>query len=235
MGQRGGPGGQKGGPGGQGDGQGGRGPGGKGVDNTTQAGATAQLAAAAKDIETAKTDLTAAKGKMDTTQVEALLAKADGLYSQADGFLKASDFVKASGYAAAAKDVVRSATELMENELGTALPSAANRPARPAQATAPADGGKAMASHQLANVYNQIVRAGTEAKANATITDAASFVTSAQDLYKKAYDLYNAGEYEKAAKTGQAAGDLAHVVESLMRANGVQPTNQPETVPAPNF
>lgn len=222
--------GNHGGPGGKGDPGDHAGPGAA----ATLASATSELASTSQKITTAKTDLAYAKGKMDTAQVEALIAKADGLYTQADTALKASEFAKASTYARAAKDVVSAATDLMSSALGTALPSAANRPARPTAPTAATetDGGKARVSRELSRTYQELVNAATEAKANSS-SDVSFYLTTSQQFYKQAYDLYNAGKFDQASQVVRPIKNLLHAADSLLHLN--EQPNQPVTVPAPTF
>ncbi len=176
---------------------------------------------------------------MDLTTVNSLIDKASALQGQAQSALTANNLTQASGYARAAEDALRSADDLIVASIGTTgLPSAANRPARPTPTTAPtADQQKARSSNELAHAYQGIVNATNSVKANSTAAgDLSFYISTAQGLYKQAYDLYNAGKYDQANRTVHAAEGVARIADDLLHAAGVTPAGpQPVPVPAPNF
>ncbi len=230
----------QGGPQGQ-PGQGGPGRGGPGMGQgpqgtPTTASVTDELTRIGQELTSVKADRDFANGKMDLATVNALIDKATAYQGQAQS-LAASDATKASGYARAAMDSLHSARDLIVAAIGTTgLPSAANRPAPQTPATQPtADQQKARASNDLAHAYQDIVNDGTTAKANGGIGDLGFFVTTAQTLYKQAYDLYNAGKYDQASRTAHVAQSVGRTVNDLLRANGVTTAPAIVTVPAPNF
>lgn len=221
----------------------GHGPGGPdkgGMRTPTTASVTTQINNLTQAITRAKADRDFANGKMDLTTVNSLIDKASALQAQAQSALTANTLTLASGDARAASEALRSADDLIVASIGTTgLPSAANRPARPAPATTPtADQQKARSSNELARAYQGIVNVTNTVKANSSSTagDLSFYVTTAQGLYKQAYDLYNAGKYDQASQTVHAAEGVAHIADELLRAAGVTPTG-PQTVPvpAPNF
>lgn len=236
-----------GGPGGPG-GQQGRGPGGPGMGQPpgppTTASVTTEISNLTQAITSVKADRDFANGKMDLTTVNGLIDKAGTLQTQARSSLTANNLTQAGGYAHAAQDAVRSADDLIIASIGTTgLPSAANRPAPPAnapsatQATPTADQQKARSSNELAHSYQSIVDTTNRVKAsNNAAGDLSYYVTTAQGLYKQAYDLYNAGKYDQASRTVRAADGVARIADDLLRAAGVTPAGpQLVPVPAPNF
>jgi TolA-binding protein len=190
-----------------------------------------------------KADSDFANGKMDLTTVSALINQATALQTQAQTALTANNLTLASGDARAAESALRSADDLIVASIGTTgLPSAANRPARPTPTTPTttptADQQKARSSNELARTYKQIVDEGNTVKANSSTAagDLSFYITTAQGLYKQAYDLYNAGKYDQASQTVRAAGSVAGIAGELLRAAGVTPTSpQVVPVPAPTF
>ncbi|MDQ6603373.1 MAG: hypothetical protein M3176_02895 [Chloroflexota bacterium] len=221
---------------------GGRGPGGtgKGQQQTpTAASVTTQITNLTQAITNAKADRDFANGKMDLTTVNSLIDRASTLQTQAQSALTANNLTLAGGDARAAQGALRSADDLIVASIGTTgLPSAANRPARPAPTTTPtADQQKARASNELARAYQGIVNETNTAKANSTAAgDLSFYVTTAQGLYKQAYDLYNAGKYDQASQTVRAAEGVARIADDLLHAAGVTPVGpQAVPVPAPNF
>ena len=228
------------GPGGRGmDGNGPRGgPGGRGSATPTTASVTADLTRLTQELTSIKADRDFANGKTDLSIVNSLIDRASTLQGQAQTASTANDLTKASGYARAAMGSIQSARQLIEAAIGTTgLPSAATRPAPPTPQTTPtADQLKARASNDLARAYQDIVNAGTVARANGSAGDLGFYVTTAQNLYKQAYDLYNGGKSEQASRTAHAAQEIAHITNDLLRANGVTQAAPPVvTVPAPNF
>ena len=214
------------------------GPGKDGAQTPTTASITTEISNVTQAITRVKADRDFATGKMDLTTVNSLIDKANALQGQAQAALTANNLTQASGDAHAAQSAARSADDLIVASIGTTgLPSAANRPARPVPQTAPtADQQKARASNELARAYQEIVSATNSAKANSTAGDLSFYSTTAQGLYKQAYDLYNAGKYNQASRTVHAAEGIAHITGDLLRAAGVMPAGpQVVPVPAPNF
>lgn len=231
QGQPGGPGQRGGGPGGPGRGQ---------PQTPTTASVTTELGNLTQETTSVKADRDFANGKMDLTTVNALIDKASALQTQAQSALTANNLTLASGDAHAAESALHSADDLIVAGIGTTgLPSAANRPARPAPATPPtADQQKARSSNELARGYQDIVNVTSTVKANSgsAAGDLSFYVTTAQGLYKQAYDLYNAGKYDQASQTVRAAEGVARIAGDLLRAAGVTPAGpQAVPVPAPNF
>jgi hypothetical protein len=227
-------------------GQGLGGPGGPGRGQPqapTTASVTTEISNLTKTLTSVKADSDFANGKMDLTTVSALINQATTLQTQAQTALTANNLTLASGEARAAESALRSADDLIVASIGTTgLPSAANRPARPTPttptATPTADQQKARSSNELARTYQQIVDAGNTVKANSSTAagDLSFYITTAQGLYKQAYDLYNAGKYDQASQTVRAAGSVAGIAGELLRAAGVTPTGpQVVPVPAPTF
>lgn len=216
------------------------GPGKGGMRTPTTASVTTEITNLTQAITSAKADRDFANGKMDLTTVNSLIDKASALQGQAQSALTATNLTQASGYARAASEALHSADDLIVASIGTTgLPSAANRPARPAPTTPPtADQQKARSSNELARAYQDIVNETNTVKANSSSAagDLSFYVTTAQGLYKQAYDLYNAGKYDQASQTVRAAEGVAHIADDLLHAAGVTPTG-PQTVPvpAPNF
>ncbi len=234
------PGGMPGQPGMRGRGPGGPdGPGKGGARTPTTASVTTEISNLTQAITSAKADRDFANGKMDLTTVNSLIDKASALQGQAQSALTANNLTQASGDARAASEALHSADDLIVASIGeTGLPSAANRPARPAPPTPPtADQQKARSSNELARAYQGIVNETNTVKANSSAAgDLSFYVTTAQGLYKQAYDLYNAGKYDQASQTVRAAESVAHIADELLHAAGVTPTGpQVVPVPAPNF
>lgn len=229
-------------PGGRGGSGGPGGPDGPGKGQhaaPTTASVTTEISNLAKDLTSVQADRDFANGKMDLTTVNSLIDKATALQGQAQSALTANNLTAASGTARAAQDALHSADDLIVASIGsTGLPSAANRPARPAPTTAPtADQQKARASNELARAYQGIVNTTNSVKANSTAAiDLSFYTTTAQGLYKQAYDLYNAGKFDQASQTVHAAEGVAHIADDLLHAAGVMPAGpQAVPVPAPNF
>ncbi|MHB8645315.1 MAG: hypothetical protein ACYDAR_05960 [Thermomicrobiales bacterium] len=215
------------------------GPGRGQLQTPTTASVTTEISNLTKSITSVTADRDFANGKMDLTTVNSLIDKATALQGQAQTALTANNLTQASGDARAAEDALRGAHDLIVASIGTTgLPSAANRPTRPAPATAPtADQQKARSSNDLARAYQGIVNATNSAKANSTAAgDLSFYITTAQGLYKQAYDLYNAGKYDQASQTVHAAEGIARIADDLLHAAGVIPAGpQPVPVPAPTF
>jgi hypothetical protein len=222
------------------------GPGGPGRGQPqapTTASVTTEISNLTKTLTSVKADSDFANGKMDLTTVSALINQATALQTQAQTALTANNLTLASGDARAAQSALRSADDLIVASIGTTgLPSAANRPARPTPTTPTttptADQQKARSSNELARTYQQIVDEGNTVKANSSTAagDLSFYITTAQGLYKQAYDLYNAGKYDQASQTVRAAGSVAGIAGELLHAAGVTPTGpQVVPVPAPTF
>src|SRR5262249_32072546 len=73
---------------------------------------------------------------------------------------------------------------------------------------------QAGASRTLVAVYNQIKEISDRVSGTDN-ADAKSFTTTAQNLYKTAYDLYNAGTYARAASTADVAAQLAGIADFM--------------------
>jgi TolA-binding protein len=219
------------------------GPGRGQLQTPTTASVTTEIGNLTKTLTSVKADSDFANGKMDLTTVSALINQATALQTQAQTALTANNLTLASGDARAAESALRSADDLIVASIGTTgLPSAANRPARPTPTTPTttptADQQKARSSNELARTYKQIVDEGNTVKANSSTAagDLSFYITTAQGLYKQAYDLYNAGKYDQASQTVRAAGSVAGIAGELLRAAGVTPTGpQVVPVPAPTF
>ncbi len=215
------------------------GPGADGQQTPTTASVTTQISNLTQAITSAKADRDFANGKMDLATVNGLIDRASALQAQTQSALTANNLTLASGDARAAQDALRSADDLIVASIGTTgLPSAANRPVRPTPTTTPtADQQKARASNELARSYQGIVNETNTVKANSTAAgDLSFYVTTAQGLYKQAFDLYNAGKYDQASQTVHAAESVARIAGDLLHAAGVTPTGpQVVPVPAPNF
>ncbi|MGI8855038.1 MAG: hypothetical protein ACR2JW_04755 [Thermomicrobiales bacterium] len=214
---------------------------GRGQSQTpTTASVTTEISNLTQRLTSVKADRDFATGKMDLTTVNALFDKATALQTQAQTAQTANNLTLASGDVRAAESALRSADDLIVASIGTTgLPSAANRPARTAPTTTPtADQQKARSSNELARTYQEIVNEGNTAKANSNTAagDLSFYTTTAQSLYKQAYDLYNAGKYDQASQTVRAAGNVAQIADELLHAAGVTPTGpQVVPVPAPTF
>jgi TolA-binding protein len=207
----------------------------------TTASVTQAIANLTQSLTSVKADRDFANGKMDLTTVNALLDKAAALQTQAQSALTANNLTLANGYGQAAEGAAHSADDLIVAGIGsTGLPSAANRPAgtAPANATMPtADQQKARASNELARAYQDIVNETNTVKTNSGAAgDLSFYVTTAQGLYKQAYDLYNAGKYDQASQTARAAQSVGHIADELLQSAGVTATGPTAVpVPAPNF
>ena len=243
--------------GGPGRGQGAHGPGngdmrpgdgggmGPGANIPTTASVTKAISNFDTQLTSVKADRDYANGKMDFAVVNSLIDRASALRSAAQSALTANNLTQAGGDIRAAESALRGAEDLIIASLGTTgLPSAANRPARPtaptgsaAPAAPTADQQKARTSNELARTYQSIVSTSNNVKANSSVAnDPTFYITTAQALYKQAYDLYNAGKYDAASQTARAAGTVAHTADDLLRAAGVAKAGpQAVPVPAPNF
>ena len=223
-------------------GDGGMGP---GAITPTTASVTKEISNFDTQLTSVKADRDYANGKMDLAVVNGLIDRTSALRSAAQSALTANNLTQAGGDIRAAESALRGADDLIIASLGTTgLPSSANRPARPtaptgsaAPATPTADQQKARTSNELARTYQSIVSTSNNVKANSSVAnDPTFYTTTAQALYKQAYDLYNAGKYDAASQTARAAGTVAHTADDLLRAAGVAQAG-PQAVPvlAPNF
>lgn len=235
---------------GMGPGNGGMRPGdgggmGPGAITPTTASVTKEISNFDTQLTSVKADRDYANGKMDLAVVNGLIDRTSALRSAAQSALTANNLTQAGSDIRAAESALRGADDLIIASLGTTgLPSAANRPARPtaptgsaAPAAPTADQQKARTSNELARTYQSIVSTSNNVKANSSVAnDPTFYTTTAQALYKQAYDLYNAGKYDAASQTARAAGTVAHTADDLLRAAGVaQAGPQAVPVPAPNF
>ena len=196
-------------------------------------------------LTSVKADRDYANGKMDLGIVNGLIDRTGALRGAAQSALTANNLTQADADIRAAESALRGADDLIIASIGiTGLPSAANRPTRPTAPTgsaapvAPtADQQKARTSNELAHTYQSIVSTSNNVKTNSGVAnDPTFYTTTAQALYKQAYDLYNAGKYDAASQTARAAGTVAHTADDLLRAAGVaQAGPQAVPVPAPNF
>lgn len=222
-----------------GPGMDGPGPGGMGA-TTTADGATQAISSTTATITRVKGDLTYATGKMDTANVASWLAAADKWLAQAQAAQTGGQYGQAGAYAQAARAVADTAEQAMAQALGAdKLPSYSQQSAQGGMhgpkvqgqtATAPT---QASASRELQRTYNAIVSQGALVGTN---SDAASYLTQAQNAYKTAYTAYQAGDYTAAHNAAHQAESLLRVVNSLLRVSdaGVSP-DAPVTVPAPTF
>ncbi len=234
---------------GQGDGPGnGTRPGtgmGPGATTPTAASVTKEISNFDAQLTSVKADRDYANGKMDLGVVNGLIDRTSALRGAAQAALTANNLTQASADIRAAEGALRGADDLIIASIGTTgLPSAANRPARPtaptgsaAPAAPTADQQKVRTSNELARTYQSIVSTSNNVKANSSVAnDPTFYTTTAQALYKQAYDLYNAGKYDAASQTARAAETVAHTADDLLRAAGVaQASPQAVPVPAPNF
>lgn len=186
-------------------------------------------------ITTVKGDLTYATGKMDTASIQIWLNGADAQVKNAQTAKGASKFEQSVAYAHAAGELAMLAETHMGQTLGfDKLPSASQRPQFPGKFVPanPTTITQAQASRILEHTYNSLVMQKAVLKDGG---DVANYLTQAQNAYKTAYDAYNAGKYSDAASSARVAGELAKVANQIHVALGATSSDQPVTVPAPNF
>lgn len=194
-----------------------------------------------KVLDSVKADQAFAKGKMDTSLVDPLVTHADSVYQQATSANSSGNYTATIAYAQAANQTAEAARVLMVNALNTQLPSQQNRP-QPKQGTQPnrpqpnAKTLQVQVSRQLEQIYGMTKQAISDAnQAGNKAGDLSLYLSTAKALYTQAYNEYQAGKYEDAGKTARAITPLLGAMHSLFRANNVQITPTPVTVPAPNF
>jgi hypothetical protein len=159
-------------------------------------------------IAAVQKDRDAAAGKTDLGTVDALLAQAGKLRDEAKAALQTADVSKAPRQLLVANEEAMAAEALIRAQLAAyGLPSQ-----------------QAGASRTLVAAYNVIDEVSGRT-ASTTDQDSASLVTTAQGLYKAAYDLYNAGTYAQAAGTAEVAARVARLADVL--------TSDLATVPGP--
>lgn len=237
---------------GHGGGHDGFGPGGfgglRGDHAATAEGASAQITNTTTLIAQVKADLAYANGKMNTADVTRWIAGADSLLKSAQGANSSSQYGQAVAYAGAARELAGIADSQMAQKLGAdKLPSYSQRPQGhmghmgelgdkgmnvPSNVTLT----QAQASRVLAETYNRLQAQVTQTKSAANASQAAPYLTDAENAYKAAYTAYQAGKYNDAVTSAMLAGRLGGVAEAITRAS-TAPANSdtPVTVPAPNF
>lgn len=154
-------------------------------------------------IQTVSDDRDFAGSTIDTGTVDALILSAESLLDDARTALYASDYRQAQSLAKVAADTAKAARGLMEAGMADyGFPSQ-----------------QAQASRELVNVY-YAVQEVTGQSANLSAVDVGLYVTTAQDLYGEAYDLYNDGQYEQAMQTAHVADQLGRIAYSIQEAYG---------------
>lgn len=154
-------------------------------------------------IQTVSDDRDFAGSTIDTATVDALILNAEALLDDAQTALNAGDYRQAQGLGRAAADTAKAANGLMQAGMADyGFPSQ-----------------QAQASRQLVNVY-YAVQEVTGQSANLSTVDVSFYVTTAQELYAEAYDLYNDGSYEQAMQTAHVAGQLGRIAYSIQEAYG---------------
>lgn len=238
---------------GHGGGREGFGPGGfggmRGDGGATADGASKQITNTTTLITQVKADLAYANGKMDTADVTRWISGADSLLKSAQTANSSAQYGQAVGYAGAARELAGIADSQMALKLGAdKLPSYSQRPqgrmgkmgemmgdkgmSVPANVTIT----QAQASRILAETYNRLQTQITQTKSAANATQAATYLTDAENAYKAAYTAYQAGKYNDAVTSAMLAGRLGGVAQAIAHAS-TAPANSdtPVTVPAPNF
>jgi hypothetical protein len=192
-------------------------------------------------LTTVRGDLAYANGKMDTSSITKWLNDADKFIGDAKSAVSAQKYGSAVAYAQSASELAELAEQQMGQTLGfDKLPSAAQRPQRPQRPNSgtqtPPTLTQAQASRVLSQAYNAIVAQGTLIK-NGKSSDANAYLADAQNAYKAAYSAYGTGKYQDAVNSARLANQLLGVASSLNRAatDTTTGTDQPVTVPAPNF
>ncbi|MBA2468331.1 MAG: hypothetical protein H0V37_02875 [Chloroflexia bacterium] len=154
-------------------------------------------------IQTVSDDRDFAESTIDTATVDALIENAESLLNDARTALNGGNYRQAQGLAKAAADTAKAARNLMEAGMADyGFPSQ-----------------QAQASRELVNVY-YAVQEVTGQSANLSTVDVSLYVTTAQDLYGEAYDLYNDGTYEQAMQTAHIAGQLGRIAYAIQEVNG---------------
>lgn len=166
-------------------------------------------------IAAVQVDRDAAASEIDTGTVDAVLAEAARLLTDARDTSATADVLRlahaASGTALAARQLI------IAQLTYPGLPSQENR-----------------ASRVLAIAYERITIAGDAATAGDT--DVSFFVSTAQELYTSAYDLYGNDAYAQSSATARAAAGLAAIAHLLSggdpdlrgQAGGQMPRRMPQ-------
>ncbi len=154
-------------------------------------------------IQTVSDDRDFAETTVDVSTVDALIFNAESLLDDARAALNTGEYRQAQSLAKAAADTAKAARGLMEAGMADyGFPSQ-----------------QAQASRELVNVY-YAVQEVTGQSANLSTVDVSLYVTTAQDLYGEAYDLYNDGTYEQAMQTAHIAGQLGRIAYAIQEVNG---------------
>ncbi|MEA2527512.1 MAG: hypothetical protein QOF73_4739 [Thermomicrobiales bacterium] len=149
-------------------------------------------------IATVQQDRDSVAGTADLAAVDDLLAKATKLRDAGKATLDGDDVSAAPRQLLAAHGAAMAAESLLRAQLADyGLPSQ-----------------QAGASRTLVAAYNHIDEISKRAN-EGTDEDANNFATTAQSLYKTAYDLYNAGTYAQAARTAEVAAHVARIADLL--------------------
>lgn len=211
---------------------------GRGGEGATAENAARQITNTTTIINFIKADLAYATGKMDTASVQRWLTGADSLLQSAQSANSSSQFGQSLAYAQAARELALTAQAQMAQELGAAqLPSYSQLPQHGEKGIP--DGTtltQAQASRLLSETYNRLIGQAVQSQGSANASQAATYVTEAQNAYKVAYDAYQAGNYTDAVQSARLAGRLSRVAGGIVNA-ATAPNNAdtPVTVPAPNF
>ncbi|MGH2558641.1 MAG: hypothetical protein ACRDJH_06225 [Thermomicrobiales bacterium] len=156
-----------------------------------------QIQAVSDTIEAVRADRDAA-GEIDATIVDQLLDRATSLLDAARQSLDGGESLDAPRQTMAAQSAAMAAEALVRAQLSNyGLPSQ-----------------QAGASRTLDTAYRQ-VKASTERMQESTDEGVTFFVTTAQELYRQAFDLYNAGTYAQATETARVAASLGQIAETL--------------------
>jgi len=154
-------------------------------------------------IQTVSDDRDFAGSTIDTVTVDALILNAESLLDDARTALNAGDYRQAQGLGRAAADTAKAANGLMRSGMADyGFPSQ-----------------QAQASRQLVNVY-YAVQEVTGQSANLSTVDVSFYITTAQELYAEAYDLYKDGAYEQAMQTAHVAGQIGRIAYTIQEVNG---------------
>jgi hypothetical protein len=153
-------------------------------------------------IASAKADRDSVSSSADLTVVDQLLTQASAFRDKA---ATGTDDAQTQRYARAAFESADAATDLITAQLSAfGLPSEKTR-----------------VGEILTRAHDEIQQISTNVGAS-TDTDVKTNVSTAQSLYSKAYDLYNAGTYAEAGGTARAAVSVGKIAEILTSTgNGV--------------
>ncbi|MGH2531965.1 MAG: hypothetical protein ACRDJW_06615 [Thermomicrobiales bacterium] len=156
-----------------------------------------QIQAVSDTIAAVRADRDAA-GEIDATVVDQLLDRATSLLDAARQSLDGGESQDVPRQTMTAQSAAMAAEALVRAQLSDyGLPSQ-----------------QAGASRTLDTAYRQ-VKASTERTGESTDEGVTFFVTTAQELYRQAYDLYNAGTYAQATETALVAASLGQIAELL--------------------